>query len=733
MVARTWATDCSDCAGRERTPETKANFWVPEKMTDMKRLDLSGVGTPDRSPNQSPRIAQPFVLRSAAGAPAAMAVSRTPPSACSAAPIAPVATPAVEVEVLLQRLGTEFTELVGAELVRQLTPVRLEMARVNEEFTVQLGQFRLEMRNALDESSGMDLDMMSMGAATKEMFGELVGLRRDVTALQRSLNERMANETTVRTAPVEEKNTLTMPPAGAQIFDKISDMHEQIRNLQMSLKQHSPRPKAQGTRVDQGDSDQAAASFDMLMKMGATRSNDELTMPTFADPSLKPPGHRSIRALVCTLKETKTSEWGSTFSSILGEVFEGDNPFISLFQVLLVLANAIYLWVEQDAAMHSALSQQAVPEWIFQGDCAFTGIFTLELFIRAWVLRSKMFSQFNIGWTVCDLILTGMLWAEVVVHFFTNGANASIRIFRAARLLRVIRVLGLFRELRQLRLIGSMIGSAIMAVSWSFCFLFLFTFMFAILCMTNVSASVSANTSDLVLESVRFHYGSVLETMRQLLGCISGGVDWMTVSVVLNDVSNGYNYATDLFLIYILFVAFGLLNILTAVIVDSTNKASALDRDRILLEELARQKAFKDKLGIILLDADTDGTGTISREELDEQLKDPRVVSYMNSLGVPRSSATSVFNLLLEEQIEKQRLSPRSATKLAADVPIDTFVNALVYYHNQGDAKHVDIATLLTEFKLQRKELIALTQYLDHQFKRVIDDDSGAAYMLGSV
>merc|ERR1712232_770455 len=127
-------------------------------------------------------------------------------------------------------------------------------------------------------------------------------------------------------------------------------------------------------------------------------------------------------------------------------------------------------------------------------------------------------------------------------------------------------------------------------------------------------------------------------------------------------------------------------NILTAVIVDTSKRASERDRDRIVWQAKQDESEFKRKMLSFLVDADTDGTAKISWNELEQQLEDPDVVSYMTSLGVPRSTVNTVFLLLLEDADD--------------EVPIDAFVNALVFYHSQGSAKHVDVATLLIESEL---------------------------------
>merc|ERR1712226_1215301 len=75
-------------------------------------------------------------------------------------------------------------------------------------------------------------------------------------------------------------------------------------------------------------------------------------------------------------------------------------------------------------------------------------------------------------------------------------------------------------------------------------------------------------------------------------------------------------------------------------------------------------------------------------------------------MGITRATVFGVYRLL---QVQGE----------AGGVSIDTFVNALVYYHNQGTASYTDVATLIAECSKERKRWSAFTSYTQAQFASI--------------
>merc|ERR1740138_850530 len=82
-------------------------------------------------------------------------------------------------------------------------------------------------------------------------------------------------------------------------------------------------------------------------------------------------------------------------------------------------------------------------------------------------------------------------------------------------------------------------------------------------------------------------YGSVLRTMFTLLLAISGGDDWVTLTHPLAPISKLY---VALFTVYVVFMVFGCLNVLTGVFVAAASEI--IDRDLVIQDEMLKRDAF---------------------------------------------------------------------------------------------------------------------------------------------
>jgi len=147
------------------------------------------------------------------------------------------------------------------------------------------------------------------------------------------------------------------------------------------------------------------------------------------------------------------------------------------------------------------------------------------------------------------------------------------------------------------------------------------------------------------------------------------------------------------------------MNILTAVIVESTASVGAVDRELMIEEELLNQKSYSNRLKEFLLTSDIDGDGKISQEELESHLASRSVQGYLQCLQVPMSSVVAVFKLLSRDDLN-HGTNP--------EIEIEAFVNGLLYYN--GPAQHIDVAAAYAEVQNVRNLLKAMVGYFDGQF-----------------
>lgn len=275
------------------------------------------------------------------------------------------------------------------------------------------------------------------------------------------------------------------------------------------------------------------------------------------------------------------------------------------------------------------------PPWVPFFERRFLVAFAVEIIIRIGLSPTEFFTKDGSKWNLFDLGLA----ISGVLQLFEDGTNLSyFRPLRMFRLIRVLHVVKLFRELRHLRIMTMMIGGAVSAVLWALIFMLLLCYMFAIFFMGMLTDQLKANANAelqgpeacgtlgwycswvhgsfdagkyVTVEEweldVYAKYGSFKVTMENLLASVSGGTEWVGIAEPLRYTGRA-GLAFYVFMLFTFFMVFGLLNILTGLILESTAEAVRGDKETVL--EAARQDewSFMTKLRDLLLNADEDNS-----------------------------------------------------------------------------------------------------------------------------
>jgi hypothetical protein len=199
------------------------------------------------------------------------------------------------------------------------------------------------------------------------------------------------------------------------------------------------------------------------------------------------------------------------------------------------------------------------------------------------------------------------------------------------------------------------------------------------------------------LDKIGTSYGNIVSACVTLIASISGGIDWIDASWCLFQVRPAY---LIMYMLFVMFCVFGLMNVLTGIFVANTKEVSRVDRDLVIRSQLNDRKSFANQLKNILKSADKDGTGTISKQEMLDHLTTDEADAYLKTLDVSAIDAQGVFKLL-------------DVTGMG-EVNIDEFVLSLMRF--QGSARSVDVATLLYEGKRSEARWNAYMDYIEEQF-----------------
>jgi len=318
-----------------------------------------------------------------------------------------------------------------------------------------------------------------------------------------------------------------------------------------------------------------------------------------------------------------------------------------LFVITCVVLNVLFIgWQTQYAAVHSGatLPIEELVETVF---CA---IFLLELLLR---LAADGFGFFNSAewhWNTFDFVVVGVMTVEICLEhaFGTMGQLSKISMLRILRVLRIIRILKVIRLLsffRELRMMVSSIITSVKSLIWVVMILLMLFYIFSISLVQGVVEYLllhdSWSSTDTV--SLRRYFGSLDMAVLSLFESMAGGISWGELVDVLRPLPGIY---IAIFLVFLSFVLFAVVNIVTGIFVETAMQSGTQDRDTVVQEELVQKQVYVAKIQQCFQQLDTHNCGYIGIQELEGAVADEGMVAYINSLGLDISDVSTLFLLL---------------------------------------------------------------------------------------
>merc|ERR1712032_985818 len=215
----------------------------------------------------------------------------------------------------------------------------------------------------------------------------------------------------------------------------------------------------------------------------------------------------------------------------------------------------------------------------------FTSYFLLELLLRIVAHRLWFFTSPEWKWNVFDTFLVMSSIFQDIFEGFNISFMRVLRILRMVKVMRLIRVLRFFRELRKMMF---SILACMTSLMWALMLLFLIMFLFSILFLQGAIGFLEEKGNfDAHHADFERWYPSLYSTMFSLVLVITGGTDWLEVVRPLREIHWAYEL---IFIFYILFVIFGVVNVLTGVFLESA--AEFVDRDLMVHSQLVQTEGF---------------------------------------------------------------------------------------------------------------------------------------------
>lgn len=357
---------------------------------------------------------------------------------------------------------------------------------------------------------------------------------------------------------------------------------------------------------------------------------------------------------------------------------------------LLIVGNAMMFGIQADYVISH--NPDDLPVYFKYIEWFFCFAFTFELSLRLFCYRLDFFSckNLDVGWNFLDTFLVVFAYVEEILDSFVADAPniSSARLLRLLRLLRMIRVLRVLRFFKDMRIMVTGILGSLKPLVWALLLLGLIIYMFSIIVLQLIQEEIhNLNASDVP------HFSSLLRLMFTLFACISGGVDWADVA----DSVQGINpILGPLFIVFIAFSVFCVLNIVTGVFVDQSTRMAKDDEENMLLEEIESRKKWMKDIEVLFRQADTDHSGTLEFDEFQKLLSDMRVETLLKNIGVDLSkmSLRNVWEMLDFDN--------------SGSIEMDSFAVGLQNLH--GDAKSIDVSRLRHEVMKTQKKLARIVQ-----------------------
>eukprot|EP00747_Dinoflagellata_sp_TGD_P136118 gnl/TRDRNA2_/TRDRNA2_175522_c1_seq12.p1 gnl/TRDRNA2_/TRDRNA2_175522_c1~~gnl/TRDRNA2_/TRDRNA2_175522_c1_seq12.p1 ORF type:complete len:566 (-),score=108.41 gnl/TRDRNA2_/TRDRNA2_175522_c1_seq12:495-2192(-) len=359
--------------------------------------------------------------------------------------------------------------------------------------------------------------------------------------------------------------------------------------------------------------------------------------------------------------------------------------------VSAILLNALLIGVQTDYTARHLVSSE--PFAFRVADEIFCMCFTLELALR---MLAHGFNEFLFGefarWHMFDVMVVSMQISEQILPFAMKCLGAAkvmpfLRMMRLLRLLRILRTGRLLHLVVPLRMLVVSITSSFRFLGWTLCALLLQTYICGII-ITDVvtekrlTQSRSESEHDEKLEDL---WGTLDRSMLTLYQIITEGVPWGETL----DPLRGIPMITLLFVLYVAFAVFALMNIVTGLFVHTAMKIADDEKKHLLAHEM--QKTF--------LKLDSDRSGQVSFEEFNDFLSDPNMQVYLHQMDIDpkRIDRHVVFALMDDDQ----------SGQIDGEELIAGFMSL------NGQARRLDVAALMLEQNTRDKRALAHAELVE--------------------
>mmetsp|Transcript_47855 Transcript_47855/g.113710 ORF Transcript_47855/g.113710 Transcript_47855/m.113710 type:complete len:681 (+) Transcript_47855:118-2160(+) len=313
----------------------------------------------------------------------------------------------------------------------------------------------------------------------------------------------------------------------------------------------------------------------------------------------------------------------------------------SWFEMLIsvsIVFNVLTIAAKSDARMRDPKNADDISKSLVYADLGCTVIFFIEICMRLYASGCRWFFNYQknmfFKWNVLDFVLVlCALFESLAVFIEMRFFDISgLRLIGLGRLVRIIPSARVLRSFSDLRVMLLSITFGLSSVFWAALVLFFHVLLISIFIMECLVLSLStSNYSPEVVDELDKMFGTLWKSLYTVYSSITGGLDWVSASDVLLEVSSAYGF---FYVVCIAFAQLCILNVLTGVFVKNASDVAQRDEDTMMLYELEKRRVWVNQVVRVFEEANHDGTGTINRDQFVEALTQVRIQLLLRKLGI---------------------------------------------------------------------------------------------------
>lgn len=388
------------------------------------------------------------------------------------------------------------------------------------------------------------------------------------------------------------------------------------------------------------------------------------------------------------------------------------HPAFDGFCTLVILVNAFTIGINTQLGIEWAISHPGEGDppknsVIVMMDRVFIGFYLLELLLKLSVFRSDFFFEKDAWkWNTFDFVLVLFGIYDFLSEFVDVTGGLSITWLRMMRLLKTMKMLRVVRVMRFFKVLRTMLSNVVASMAtlfWSVLMLVIIMYMFGLVFIQAVTSYLSITPKEEVhVEDIENYWSGVGQSTLTLYLALTGGADWEQLAAPIRE-ADGIFYMV--FMFYIAFAGFAVLNVVTGMVVDNAMKVSAKDESSVAseLQDLPEVVKFRELLIEETDNADS-AASLITFERFTEMLDTEEGREFMKALEMDLEACMHVF-----KTVDSERLHMLDPVEL---------INGCLHGGSQTD---IELSNLVLECKRTMHQQNVFMDYVQARLDEVLN------------